>query len=317
VNGEVQVIANTFGFTGGVFHTIRRANGSWFPFRDVKGQSGDPGDVQTVGAAEIGGVLHLLAIVPDAGGNGTLIHTIRDTGGSWTPFAAVPLIGPAGGASSNVGRVTAASVDGALHVVIVVASGDVFHAVRSASGAWTPFGNVKGTAAGDPGRVQLVAAAGVGQELHLVIALDAGGLRHTIRRSNGQWVQFGNVNQVAGDPGRHGTISVAAVGSDIHVLTTTQADGGLFHTIRRANGAWTGFGNVKGQAGNPAPFIGVAGSGSGVVGELHVLASTGVLTPIGQLFHTVRRPDGTWFQFGDVKTQTGDPGQVGNVTAAG
>ena len=48
---------------------------------------------------------------------------------------------------------------------------------------------------------------------------------------------------------------MANVGNQILV---TDTNGRLFHTIRLTDGTWEGFGDVKGQAGNPGAFTSVA-----------------------------------------------------------
>jgi hypothetical protein len=58
----------------------------------------------------------------------------------------------------------------------------------------------------------------------------------------------------------------------------------MFHAIRNPDGTWVGFGNVKGQAGDPGSFLSIGTaliavapiievSGPGIDG-LHVLGST-------------------------------------------
>jgi kumamolisin len=86
-------------------------------------------------------------------------------------------------------------------------------------------------------------------------------------------------------------------------LATTTWDGGLWHTIRHADGSWQQFGDVKGQTGDPGPVLDVDCSDVG--GELQLA----VVTADGGLRHTIRHADGSWQQFGDVKGQTGDPGR--------
>ena len=51
-------------------------------------------------------------------------------------------------------------------------------------------------------------------------------------------------------------------------------------------------------------------AGAAVYGDLHAVA----VTDRG-LFHAIRHTDGTWTGIGDVKSQTGNPGPVRDVTA--
>jgi uncharacterized protein YkwD len=95
-------------------------------------------------------------------------------------------------------------------------------------------------------------------------------------------------------------------------LTAVTSDGKLWHTVRTTNGAWTAFGDVKTQTGDPGFIVDadVQVIGSGATAALHVCA----ITSDGKLWHTVRYPNGNWGAFGDVAVQAGDPGRF--VSAA-
>jgi hypothetical protein len=83
LSGNVQFAA--INAAGHLWHTIRFADGSWQPFGDVEGQTGEMGDLSQVGIAAVGADLHLAAI--NAAGH--LWHTIRFADGSWQPFGDV------------------------------------------------------------------------------------------------------------------------------------------------------------------------------------------------------------------------------------
>jgi hypothetical protein len=75
-----------------------------------------------------------------------------------------------------------------------------------------------------------------------------------------------------------------------------------------------GWGNVMGQVGKaPGPFGNVR-CGLDTLGNLQIVFQTGD----GKLWHTLRRPDGSWQNFwGDVFQQTGTPPQKIKEIAAG
>jgi hypothetical protein len=93
-------------------------------------------------------------------------------------------------------------------------------------------------------------------------------------------------------------------------LAGVTRDGRLWHTIRRADGSWTGFGDVEGQAGDRGRFVDVDCAGMG--DALHLAG----VTQDGRLWHTIRRVDGSWTPFGDVEGQAGDRGLFVNVGVA-
>ena len=79
-----------------------------------------------------------------------------------------------------------------------------------------------------------------------------------------------------------------------------EQDGRIWHAVRRADGSWIGFGDVKTAAGQyPGVFTSVACAGIGQ--DLHVCG----VSSDGRIWHAVRRADGSWIGFGDVKTAAG------------
>jgi hypothetical protein len=90
----------------------------------------------------------------------------------------------------------------------------MWHTVRTPDGNWLQFGNVKGQA-GNPGKFVSIASAGFsgGQfngHLHVVGITDDGGMWHTVRTPDGNWLQFGNVKGQAGNPGKFVSVGAAS-----------------------------------------------------------------------------------------------------------
>jgi hypothetical protein len=144
---------------------------------------------------------------------------------------------------------------GSLHLAGVTADGRLWHTIRT--GSWTPFGDVEGQT-GDGGFIVDVAVVNFFAQLHLCAVNSSGRLWHTIRRTDGSWFPFGDVEGQAGDRGNF--VRVSAGFAQVTVTTVVlhlcgvSADGRLWHTIRRADGSWTPFGDVEGQAGERGVF---------------------------------------------------------------
>src|SRR5215211_6402236 len=93
----------------------------------------------------------------------------------------------------------AANGQGDLHVLPIDNNGGLWHTIRDANGNWPfPFGDVLVATGGNIGPTQQVACAAAGGELHVLAIDNNGGLWHTIRAANGNWVPFGDVLAVTG-----------------------------------------------------------------------------------------------------------------------
>ena len=244
--------------------------------------------------------------------NGQLWHTIRNPDGSWQPqFGLVE-----SQEQNNPGAfdaISAAGVGDELQVVGVV-NGQLWHTIRNPDGSWQPqFGLVESQEQNNPGAFDAISAAGVGDELQVVGVVN-GQLWHTIRNPDGSWQpQFGLVeSQEQNNPGAFDAISAAGVGDELQVVGVV--NGQLWHTIRNPDGSWQPqFGLVESQEqNNPGAFDAI--SAAGVGDELQVV---GVVN--GQLWHTIRNPDGSWQpQFGLVESQEqNNPGAFDAISAAG
>lgn len=150
---------------------------------------------------------HFLALTVE----GHLRHTMRRDDGSWTAWGNVEqMIGSPGGALVHV---DCASVAGELNVCVVLDSGELRHTIRRHDGSWTSWGNVEQMTGPTRGELVQVACTGVDGELHVIGVFGEGTLRHTIRRHNGTWTPWGDVERLTGEAGNLRSVSVAGVGA--------------------------------------------------------------------------------------------------------
>jgi hypothetical protein len=157
---------NVCGITedGALWHTLRSSlDSSWQPFADVQALSRNtPGPFAEISIAEGQGNsdvqkdLHVFAQA-----SGDLWHTVRFSNPpSWqAAFDRVKEL--AGNDPGSFGSISAADVDGDLHVCGVTHDGKLWHTIRVASNPprWQPFQDVTAAGGGTPGSFSLVSLA--------------------------------------------------------------------------------------------------------------------------------------------------------------
>jgi hypothetical protein len=293
---------------GNLLRTTRFDSGSWLSFEDVQAKAGPIPFPRDVSIQSFDNNLHIC--VTD--NFGQLWHAIRHIDGSWQSFINVKTFTGHLGVILKVaiGRV-GSTYGGELHVCGVTGDAHLWHTIRRADGSWLPFRDVEGPA-GERGAMDALACAGNGAgELHLCATSGDGHLWHTIRRADGAWFPFGDVEGQAGERGDFIDVDCAVINNELHVCGVT-TDGHLWHTIRRTDGSWDSFADVEGQAGERGDFARIAITEL-YGGQLEVVGITGCL----ELWHTIRRADGTWIPFSDVEGKVGERRKFLAVSAHG
>ncbi|MEV6950326.1 trypsin-like serine protease [Streptomyces sp. NPDC051183] len=283
-----------------LYQGIRLAGGGWTGFTDVQTtQAGNIGGIRTAAVAGMGSDTHVVALATD----GTLRHTIRKADGTWSGFGD---IGAVANYLGNITQVSAVSIGNDLHVV-VVADGKVFHTMRYANGTWARFGDLA-PVAGPINTVTSVATASAGGQLQ-VTAVSGGKAFHTLRTTAGNWAKWGNVADAAGARGPITSVSMAGTGNDAHLVIATDNGTRQYHAMRKGDGTWERFGDLKDVLGTVTAKSVAAGS---VDGELQLA----VTTSDNKALHTIRHTDRTWNTTSTVDLQ-GTSGTLGAISIAG
>ncbi len=216
-------------------------------------------------------------------------HTIRYADGTWQPNFGTIESQSSGGHSGL--RARCSSADGRdLHVVNVGADNNSWHTIRYADGSWQSSFDLIPNASGVPSYFIDLECAGAGLDLHVIGFGNDGNLYHTVRSAAGRWQgSFDSIPSTGGPPSVRDCACGSADGSALQVVVLG-SDGQLWHTIRDTGGTWQAkFDLIESQSkGGPTKFKRVACAGAGLA--LHVVG----VGNDGQLWHTIRRADGTW-----------------------
>ncbi|QGV77322.1 trypsin-like serine protease [Streptomyces ficellus] len=195
VGNDLHVLALA---NGKVFHTLRNASGHWSPFGDISTVTGPIGAVTSLATASVGGQLQVSAV-----SNGKAFHTIRTASGHWNGWGDISQVAGATGAISSIAM---AGIGAEAHIVVATDGGTrQYHALRTATGHWEPFAELKsilGTVI-----VKSVGAAGVDGQLQLTATTSTGKLLHTVRRADRTW----NPTTQITPQGVAGTLAATAV----------------------------------------------------------------------------------------------------------
>jgi hypothetical protein len=239
-----------------IWQTARHHDGTWQPDYVLVGSDVQRG-FPSVDCAGVASELHVVT-VDGVNDGGPIKHTVRHANGVWQ--ATLGLVG------GEFTAVSCAGVGNELQVVGLSRTGRLRHTIRHADATWQPaFGSIESQEHNDPGSFSAVGCAGVGSDLH-VVGVVSGELWHTIRHAAGTWQPtFGLIeSHEANNPPPFTFVGCAGVQGELHVVGI-DADGQLWHTIRRANGSWQSrFGSVEGQESNdPGAFAQVRCAGVG------------------------------------------------------
>ena len=130
-------------------------------------------------------------------------------------------------------------------------------------------------------------------------------------RTGTTWSGIGNVFGQTGNIGNLDEVSATMWNGDLHVVVSQHSTHHLFHTIRFANGSWTGFGDVEAVVGN----IGAVGHFSLTTASdgVHLFVSDAAGA---HLYHTIRFPNGSWASWTDLTRQRTFPSPIGRIAAA-
>ncbi|MEV4557101.1 hypothetical protein AB0K51_08895 [Kitasatospora sp. NPDC049285] len=241
-------------------------------------------------------------------GNKHFVQSVQQPDGSWGALAPMTGLDDLPGSTTyfQTGRIKATQVAGQLQLLAIDPSGRLMHTVERSDGSWQPWGVASSPSGLGSGQFFSVAAADVNGELQVVGTMWTGEVLHTLRHADGSWQPWGNVMGATGTPSPWGwttDVAVAGINGQLQVVVCDNSVVGAYHAIRRADGTWTRWGNVVDQvrfdrAGYYGSNLGGV-DGAAVNGEFQLVFEPSTNT--GDLYHTIRRADGTWQQAGHVQ----------------
>jgi 1-phosphatidylinositol phosphodiesterase len=279
-----------------LWKNTRNPDGGWQQFSAVPGAEGRP--VFTSLGPPITS-LHDQAIagLPD---NTARIVAVGTAGGTWTAAQnATGAMGdwqaldtPANRTPVNV-AVTGMR-DGGTQIAAVMPGHGLYLETRRADGTVTGFQRVPGQSPGTDWSAVGVALAGMPDGSTQVLSVNqADGLLYlVVRRPDGTFGGWSEVPGVAGERGFQAhDLAITAMQDGSSQLVALGPENWVYHQIRSASGAYTGFARMNGYAG-ASTFTATSVSIAGMydAGSAQVVA-VGI---DGRVYHNGRFPNGTW-----------------------
>ncbi|MFC8094583.1 hypothetical protein [Streptomyces sp. NPDC057301] len=244
-NGDVQFLA--YGRDKHLYHNIRFADGSWQGWNRVNTNEMDNqlngGPLALTSTPN--GTLQALAVNRD----GNLLHTLRRPDGTWQE------VGWAGVWDGGKGVMKAKDVavtglpNNSVKVLVYGKDGAMRLTERYVNGVWEETGwrTMPGTGtAGTFAGKDLSITAMQDQSLQIAaVGLD-GNVWHMTRTPQGVNSPWRTPQGASGRPMQATAVAIAATPDGSAQVLAVGADGNTWHTIRSANGEWSGFGAVRG-----------------------------------------------------------------------
>ncbi|MFI1942377.1 CehA/McbA family metallohydrolase [Streptomyces virginiae] len=295
-----------------LFHTERRPDGSWGGMRPLPGAAGSGSGagsftgMQSAVAGMADGSVVVLGIAPD---NGLWLTSVR---GSAAPRSWQRVAGPDGSTGFTVREADiAAFPDGTCQIVATAMDGTTYHQQRRADGGLPGFRALPGfTAKGRWGATKVSIAAMPDGSAQLIGYGTDGAMYHCVRGRDGAWTAWGRLAGYDGAPTFSGpALAITGMPDGSSQVLAIGLDGMMYHQVRRPDGSWTGFRPPRGvtTATMGASAIGIAGTPDGSAQVVAVGLD-------GRVWHTIRRPDGSWTPFSRIPGPNGrDPFPAGQV----
>lgn len=201
-----------------------------------------------------------------------LMHTIRNSDGSWQPMeelnAAMNIPGP-------ITAIAGASGDnGDTHFVFVAIwgqsgiPGELWYLTRHSDGSWSQMESLSQRFGITNGVSAVTAASGANGAVHFAFTTSDGLLKYTVRESSGSWQPLSDLHTELKVQGMVVTLTGTNGAEGAVQFAFTTSNGKLWHAIRNSDGKWRPLlnlsavlspvwtGDVTTIAGAAGPYIG-------------------------------------------------------------
>ncbi|MFF5448712.1 CehA/McbA family metallohydrolase [Streptomyces sp. NPDC012888] len=265
--------------------TAARSGATLRPWKRLNGPDGPGGPDRSDGAgpftvrdASVAGLRDGTSQIVAVATDGTLHHQVRRADGTLTGFRPVP--GNGGALRWGATRAAIAAMpDGSTQLVSYGTDGAAHHCVRDARGGWTPWGRLGGAhgAASFSGPALAVTGLPDGSSQVVAVGLD-GVVYHQVRRPDGTWSGFRAPTGVTTATMGASSVDIAGMPDGSAHVVAVGLDRNAWHRIRRQDGSWTGWTQVKGPNGTdpfPAGQVRVAALPDGSARVVGISASSG------------------------------------------
>ncbi|MFJ2575311.1 hypothetical protein [Kitasatospora aureofaciens] len=231
------------------------------------------------------------APAPASSTKGQFFHGIRNVDGTWSGLGALGGVGTATQFNGSEEAIAAAP-DGSSQVVGIGQDGNVYHTVRYSNGSWQPWGALTDASGNKMAASQVSISVGPDNSAQVLAVGADTVLYHAIRHSDGTWTPFQALTVADGSPMKAGRVSIAVGPDGSAQVLAIGGDGAVYHTVRAADGTWSGFQPLTTNGGGAMQALDVS-----IAANRDGSAQILVVGGDSKVYHEIRRADGTWTGF--------------------